>query len=64
MTLTKVRAGYYDYNQYSLIKEESGWWTVYEWNTDHTESTFVCSADRLRFAKTQLRMFIEQRVGV
>lgn len=63
MKLVKIRAGYYDYKQFSLIQEESGWWTVYEWNTNHTESIYVCSADRLRFAKTQLKQFIEQKVG-
>ena len=65
MLLVKFRAGYYtaQHGQFSLIKEESGWWTVYEWDTAKTESTFVCCADTLRFAKEQLAKFIEQRVG-
>jgi len=66
MQLIKVRAGYYtfDHGKYSLIKEESGWWSVWEWADDHTESAFVCCADTLRFAKEQLAKFIEQKAGV
>jgi len=63
MILNKIRAGYYDHQQFSLIKEDSGWWTVYEWNAEHTESTYICSSDKLEFAKLQLKMFIELRAG-
>jgi len=65
MKLVKFRAGYYtfDNNRYSLIKEDSGWWSVWEWNKENTESVFVCCADTLLFAKEQLAKFIEQKIG-
>jgi len=62
---TRIRAGYYDFKNFSLIKDETnGWWNVYEWNADHTESTFVCSGHKLWYAEVQLRQIIKLREGV
>jgi len=69
MKITKVRAGYYEYGNYFIYRDDYSkgrWWYVYEWeNTERTESRFITVADSLRYATEQLTKLNNQtQIGI
>jgi len=65
MKLTKIRAGYYEYEDFFVYQETSGWWHLYQWeNKENVESRYILSGDTLRLVKAKLELFFDFEAGV